>query len=239
MDILSNGDVFLHDIKMVNAQKELPSSVVPFPNSPGYEPSVRPVRVARKPEIKPRVGIMCPSCHQSRVGFYDMEKSDNSSFSMVLIFGFDDETLYVFRTSQLIEAATAQLFDSDSKEIKEIETGAELNSIWVAELKELLRNSDKILISLTEASTMTLQDLACEWEPNRRLLCPMCGKIHSIQEWINEYAYPKAKYHDVCKICGGEMVIVAAEGFIGEANGHQMKCEVCEYETNPGIKGEP
>lgn len=225
MDTLSNGDIFLHDVKMTqNAKKE---PVTEY-HQPGYEPSIRPVRKAMKPKIKPRLGVMCPFCYQSRVFFYSIEKSDDNNYKMAMVFGFDEGTLYYFYADQLINAVAKKLGPDKECNIGE---GQIPYPEVLHEYFNILRLPDETLISLTEAVTTTFQDIASEWPANKKALCPHCGRIHTIQEWINEYAFPTAGYHDICKMCGGEMAIDCKTGFLANANDQPMKCEVCKYEN--------
>lgn len=242
MDTLSNGDIFLHDISMVSISKTVdaivkgtPQNIVCGPTDihmpPGYEPSIPVRRVAVKPEIKSRDGVMCPSCHQSRMLCYDVEKSDTSDeMHLALVFGFDEKTLYMIHPGQIIGVAIANLNGITSIDASWNPTEEEKLAIV-----KLLSMSDKMLMSMTEAVDFTIMDLAHEWDPVKRAKCPLCGEIHAIQTWINEYAFPRAGYHDICKLCGGEMAIDCKTGFMGNTSNQPMKCEVCGHEDTRNL----
>lgn len=225
MDTLSNGDVFLHGVEMKGS--------TPAPREPerGYEPTVHTQRKAFKPKVEPRIGVMCPSCHQSRILFYDLNKGDTGQYQMAMMFAFDEKRLYWFHSKQIIDCIESVPVDAN-----DVNDAWEPDFVWAEELREFLKGPDKYFISMMEASETTLQDIASEWASDKKAKCPICGGVHTIQEWINEYAFPTAGFHDICKICGGEMAMDCKDGFIGAADTQPMKCEVCQYEDSRNLK---
>lgn len=217
-DVLSNGDIFLHGV----ITKDTPKSIVqqthstkPMSNTPGYQPETpkKSFILPPKPDA-PRLGMMCPSCHQSRIIVWSPIIAFPESYQGVFIFNMDNTSFYLMYLNQFPTPIDPEEYRDESG--------------YFQQIIEDIKLSDAIFEAGSKTS-YTIQDIAKDFDPQTKGYCPLCNKKHSFQEWINEYAVPTSEFLHTCKFCGGEMVIIAKQDEFNKDGTHQiLECEKCK-----------
>lgn len=211
-DALSNGDLFLRGVEITTKQVAAPIR----PLTPGIELSQPKLRTLIPPKKdEPRLGMMCPCCHQSRLIKFSSH-SDGGVFDNALIFTMDNSQFYMINGNN---------FDIEGEDTMSKDQHHAI-------LIDMIKESDESFASDSIDSPWTMQDVAFEFPAEQLAYCPLCDKSNTFQAWINEYAAPTSEFLHTCKLCGGEMELSVIDiTFNGKANQQLLTCESCKHKV--------
>jgi hypothetical protein len=220
-DMLTNGDIFIRNFSYKGKQEK--SKVVSLNKQQVVDNtfSSRPVPKAIPPEPeKPRLGLMCPHCHQSRIAMLSINPFSSKPIDedCYIISSMEEDNSFL-RIPMHKYHHESHTYDLSNKE----------------EVPKFIRESDSyISIETDEHEWVDLATVVANLTKASIMTCPICRHEHqiaNIQSWIDEYSKPSINYHDICKMCGGEMMMDCESGiFNAQASNQVMRCEDCGHE---------